>query len=99
MPKNIEEVKEVETAAGNLNDDELLDVMYNEIFEDLKWYLGELDEKIGAGNEEYSDEQLDMSYKTLIEDIKLFLAELKKRNEGLDDYPKLKELLKIMLGA
>jgi hypothetical protein len=94
MPKNIEEVKEdkevVETAEGNLYDYERLDALYNEIIEDYKWY------KSGIEDE---DEVIDVDelFKSIIRNIKLLLREIRRRNESLDDYPKLIEILKELL--
>jgi hypothetical protein len=70
-------------------EEERLDEMYNEIFEDYKWYIGAIED--GEGNE-------DELFKSLIKNIKLFLREIERRNETLDDYPTLNELLRVMLG-
>jgi phosphate uptake regulator len=69
--------------------EERLNDMYNEIFEDYKWYIGAIEE---------GEENVDELFKSLIRNIKLFLREVKRRNETLDDYPKLIALLKEMLG-
>jgi hypothetical protein len=92
MPKNIEEVKEGkevdETAEGNFNDYERLDALYNDIIEDYKWYK--------AGNQEIHVD-LDELFSSIIRDIILLIREIRRRNETLDNYPRLIEILKELL--
>jgi hypothetical protein len=70
-------------------EEERLDTLYNEIFEDYEWFIVAIE--VGKGNQ-------DELFKSLIRNIKLFLREIERRNETLDDYPTLKELLRVMLG-
>jgi phosphate uptake regulator len=66
-------------------EEERLNDLYNEIFEDYKWYKGGIEE---------GDEHVDEYFKSLIRNIKLLLREIRRRNERLDDYPRLIEIIK-----
>jgi hypothetical protein len=66
-------------------EEERLEVLINEIFEDFKWYKSAKKE---------GDEKWREHFKSFMRNLEIFFRELKKRNETLDNYPLLKELLK-----
>jgi RNAse (barnase) inhibitor barstar len=70
------------------NIEERLDALYNDIIEDYKWYK--------AGNQDV-DVDLDELFNSIIRNIILLIKEIRRRNETLDNYPRLIEILKELL--
>jgi hypothetical protein len=73
-----EDDESFEITAGSDEDERRQEALYNDLMEDIKWYWGEMDEKVKAGNEENDRIKKELDDK-LMEDIKWYLAMLKKK--------------------